>query len=125
MKLRIKGNSLRFRLTRSEVEKLHRTNSIEERVTFGPRDYLYYRIEGSDGDDVTAALLGSTITISVPSGVIDKWAGGDEVGIEARQPIDDSEPLDIMIEKDFVCLTPREGEDSADHYPHPGSGETC
>jgi hypothetical protein len=34
--------------------------------------------------------------------------------------------LRILVEKDFACLAPREGEDESDMFPNPLSGkETC
>jgi hypothetical protein len=35
--------------------------------------------------------------------------------------------LGILVEKDFACLAPREGEDESDMYPHPEAkqGESC
>jgi hypothetical protein len=31
--------------------------------------------------------------------------------------------LQILVEKDFACLTPRKGEDDGDAFPNPN--ETC
>ena len=32
----------------------------------------------------------------------------------------------ILVEKDFQCLAPREGEDESDMFPHPdGDSTTC
>ena len=36
MKLRIKGNSLRFRVTQSELAKLVELGRVEETIYFGP-----------------------------------------------------------------------------------------
>ena len=40
MKLRMKGDSLRLRLTRGEVQELARTGRVEERVHIGARGVL-------------------------------------------------------------------------------------
>ncbi|WP_375587860.1 DUF7009 family protein [Flagellimonas aurea] len=41
MKIRIKGNSIRFRLTQSEVKQLSETGSIIETTEFGPSKFQY------------------------------------------------------------------------------------
>ena len=43
MKLRIKGNSLRLRLSKTEVEKLAVAKYLEERTLFGSK-YFWLRI---------------------------------------------------------------------------------
>lgn len=120
MKLRISGNSLRLRLTRSEVEEFAATGSYENSIglTGGT---LTYRLERTGAATLTASLSGSTITVRVPGTAADQWTNGDEVGIEASE----NGGLTIVIEKDFACLKPREGEDTDDHYPHPATGAAC
>jgi len=44
----------------------------------------------------------------------------DEVSLQAEQPLGDGENLKLLVEKDFRCLSPREGEDDADLFPNPG-----
>lgn len=46
MKLRLQGNSLRLRLTRSEVVRLNGHGSVEEAASFGSGGSLIYRIQG-------------------------------------------------------------------------------
>ena len=45
MKLRLQGNSVRLRLTRSEVERLRETGLVEESVDFGAGAALAYRLQ--------------------------------------------------------------------------------
>ena len=120
MKLRIQGNSLRFRLTRSEVARLDKDGLIAETTYFGVGHSLTYRLrKEADGIDVRAEHAGGVITVSAPAAEVHKWATTDEVGIAAR----DSVPS-IAIEKDFRCLTRRE-EDEVDAYPHPVEQASC
>jgi hypothetical protein len=38
----------------------------------------------------------------------------------------ESGQLSILVEKDFACLSPREGEDEMELFPHPLKGrDTC
>jgi hypothetical protein len=45
MKLRLQGNSVRLRLTRSEVERLRETGLVEESIEFGSGESLVYRLQ--------------------------------------------------------------------------------
>ncbi len=46
--------------------------------------------------------------------------------MKGEQLLDDGSMLDILVEKDFACLTKREGEDESDMYPHPEAGaQSC
>jgi hypothetical protein len=116
MKLRIQGNSLRLRLTRSEVVGLHRNGVIEETTQFSIGGSLTYRIQRRASiQNIQAEVADRTITVYVPAGALDAWATSDDVGLAARDGV-----LKIAIEKDFRCLTrPREEEGEADAYPHP------
>jgi hypothetical protein len=119
MKLRIQGDSLRFRLTRSEVAKLYEDGLIAETTNFVGHSLTYRLRKEPGGSGVRAELADGTITVSAPAGAVDQWASSDAVGITARYGV-----LRIAIEKDFRCLTRRE-EDEADAYPHPVEQATC
>jgi hypothetical protein len=116
MKLRIKGNSLRLRLGRSEVHRLATEGVVEEVTTFGPGNQLSYALlTSADEKRITATFVGPRIIICAPANVVDQWALTDEVGIRAVQQSGDKE-LDILIEKDFECLEAPEGESQEDAF---------
>ena len=115
MKLRLQGNSLRLRLTRSEVERLRDTGVVEESVGFDIECPLAYRLRASSADgQVAAAFRNGAIDVSVAGEAVALWAGSDEVGIYAR-----SGGVTISIEKDFRCLTRPLDEAERDAYPNP------
>jgi hypothetical protein len=115
MKLRLQGNSVRLRLTRSEVERLREAALVEESVDFGS-EVLVYRLQSRlEQGPVEAAIRQGTITVSVSTETAQAWACSDEVGIYAQ-----SGSLSISIEKDFRCLTRPLDEPERDAYPHPG-----
>jgi hypothetical protein len=121
MKLRIQGDSLRLRLTRSEVAGLHESGVVEETAHFLGGQGLTYRIRKSSGNEgICAQLADGTITVHVPSGAVEAWATSDDVGLAARAGV-----LRIAIEKDFRCLTRSREEDEADAYPHPAEQLSC
>lgn len=125
MKLRIRGDSLRLRLTQGEVRSLRETGSVIETLHFGP-SALHYELRSADVDAPVASFDGGHIVVSLPRARANAWADGDEVGIAAEQALAQG-TLALLIEKDFQCLAPREGEDDVDAFPHPGaeSGASC
>jgi len=120
MKLRISGNSLRLRLTRSEVEEFASTGTYESSIDLVGGRLVYKLEKDADSASPSAMFSDGMITVSVPAYAADQWTGSEDVGIEATHA-----GLKIVIEKDFACLTPRPGEDTPDHYPHPATGAAC
>lgn len=122
MKLRVRGSSLRLRLTRTEVECLAGPEGcVEDSVRFGPQASLTYRIRRAEVPAVGASLEGTRIDVVVPPATIDAWAKSEEVGFEAEQSTGGPEPLRILVEKDWTCLTARAGEEDVDTFPNPNT----
>jgi hypothetical protein len=116
MKMRLQGNSVRLRLTRSEVERFRDTGIVEESVDFGGGEVLAYRLQSRpELGPVRAGFRQGTMIVSVATGVAQAWAASDEVGVYAQ-----SGALAISIEKDFRCLTRPLDQQEPDAYPHPG-----
>lgn len=123
MKLRIRDNSLRLRLTQVEVERLRRDGLVSARILFPDGRELVYEIESSPASVAPAAFYGGdTITVRLPETRVLAWAATDQVSIEEEQLLTGGESLKLLVEKDFACLAPREGEDESDMYPHPLRG---
>jgi hypothetical protein len=122
VKLRTKGRSIRLRLTRGEVDALGRGERVAETVPFSPTARFVYAVE-CGGGSIVASLVGSALVVRVPSDAARTWSTSEQVGLSADQPIAGEEPLKILIEKDFACLTVREGEDDGDAFPNPN--QTC
>ena len=115
MKLRLQGNSLRLRLTRSEEMDLCQAGIVEEAVDFGQSTVLIYRIQSHGATDpLHAVFCRDSITVRIPAESVAVWAAADEVGLYAQQGA-----LKISVEKDFRCLTRRPDEQEPDAYPHP------
>jgi len=122
MKLRIKGNSIRLRLLRTEVEKFAAAGQISEEIEFGTdrSSYLRYSLVTSPGaESIAARFSGNEISIVVPIAIANKWTSSDEVGFECEQPIGGDELLKILVEKDFECIERADDPDRADAYPNP------
>jgi hypothetical protein len=129
MKLRIRGNSLRFRTTRSEVAKLIDAGRIEETVFFAAGDHckLTYALElGRDEHQRFLELRyrPSEIVIVLPTEQARPWAEGNIVGIYHSIDLGIRGPLELIVEKDFACLDGADA-DSVDTFPNPNVGATC
>ena len=123
MKLRIRDNALRLRLTQVEVERLRRDGLVSARILFPDGRELVYEVESSPASVAPAAFYtGNTVNVRLPETRVLAWAATDQVSIEEEQLLTGGESLKILVEKDFACLAPREGEDESDMYPHPMRG---
>src|SRR5215213_5554984 len=122
MKLRIKSNSIRLRLLRSEVERFATVGQISEEIEFGTdrSSYLRYSLVTSpDAESISARFLGNEISIVVPVAIANKWTSSDDVGFEMDQPIGGDSLLKILVEKDFECVDRPDDPDRADAFPNP------
>jgi hypothetical protein len=109
MKLRMRGNSLRLRLTRSEVATLVERRSVGERVEFPNDSELVYELESCEGlGGIVALFENGRIRVMAPGAEVREWASTDRVGMEGN-----SGRLTVLIEKDFQC---RHGEEDSDAY---------
>lgn len=123
MKLRIRGNSLRLRLTKSEVAEISAGSAVEETVEFGgepAQQLIYALVPTRDVESPTAVFDSGRIIVYIPKAQADEWARTNQIGIEAEKTVgDDGRALRILIEKDFTCLEPRTGGEDADTFAHP------
>jgi hypothetical protein len=118
MKVRIKGNSLRYRLTRPEVEGFSETGLVEERVNFGAAA-LTYALCMTDARELSATFADNRIVLYLPAAFVDEWVHTDRVGFDQRVPIAGiNEDLYLLVEKDYTCLD-KVDEDQSDNYPNP------
>ncbi|HTI72674.1 MAG TPA: hypothetical protein VMF06_22055 [Candidatus Limnocylindria bacterium] len=119
MKLRIRGNSVRLRLTKAEVRDLALVGHVEERVQIGigPDAYLRYRIEAGPISAITSRLEVHTVIISVPVETARHWEANDLVGLYTET----AWGLRIAVEKDFRCLDPSRTEDESDAFDNPSA----
>ncbi len=126
MKLRIRGDSMRLRLKRSEVDQFAAGTSIVEETHF-PGAVLTYRLDVSENSNVSATFDNGVLVVSLPKSTVLDWASTDEVSLFAEQKLSGSGALSLLIEKDFKCLEPghhRDCEDDEDTFPHPGAQST-
>ena len=120
MKLRIRGDSIRLRVTRGELDTLGSAGICTERVHVAPGAVFEYRLcVRLDHGPTAASFTGGVLEVSLSREEFGAWAGSEhEVGIRANQD-NGGDGLSLLIEKDFPCLTMREGEDDSDAFARP------
>ena len=119
MKLRIRGNSIRLRLTRGEVERIAHGETIEEIVDLFPMPFAYSLVP-REAVKIEAVFDGGSLSVTVPEHQAANWAKGEEVGMEEV-----SGGVRLLIEKDWACVKPRADEDESDMYEHPEASAVC
>ncbi|MBB6144451.1 hypothetical protein HNQ77_002403 [Silvibacterium bohemicum] len=127
MKLRIKGNSVRLRLLRSEVNTLIETGRLEEKIHFGSAEdaFLIYRLEHEAGlANVEVRHEQSEVTIILPTQQTVAWAETNQIGIYSAVDLGGHGTLDVIVEKDFACLDLSDA-DNHDTFPNPQIGAVC
>lgn len=124
MKIRILDDSIRLRLTRGEVERVGKGDVVEGATRFPGGATFRYALERAEVADPSARFEQGRIAVLLPHAVAQAWADGNDVGIEARPALEGAQTLRLLIEKDFKCLAPRDGEDDTDAFEHPLAGET-
>ncbi len=112
MKIRIKGDSIRYRLSKTDVSIFTKKGYIEETTHFGTQ-VLAYALQKSDHLELKATFTENKVTVFVPSAMITEWESTDRTGFEGYD-----NKLFILIEKDFQCLD-NVAEDQSDNYPNP------
>lgn len=120
MKLRIKGNSIRLRLTQSEVATFAQTGYLEEHTVFANTTLTYALAKTATVQELSATMEGTTITVQVPIATAQNWTDTTEVGFQNQYAFADGHSLFLLVEKDFVCLD-NTFEDQSDNYPNPNA----
>ncbi len=126
MKLRIQGNSLRLRITPSDMTRLLANGRIEETICFGsePNASLTYALEhNTRANAMSVRYTPREVTVILPTADAQQWAGGQDVGIYADAPTSQG-PLSLAVEKDFACLD-KSNAQNADTFPNPNQGAFC
>lgn len=127
MKLRIKGDSLRLRVSRSELDRFLEGERIQDTIHFGAASEakLTYALEiALQTAPVRVKYESQTVTVCLSDSQARNWARPSEVGVYSAVAIDPHFSLDIIIEKDFACLDRGEAENE-DTFENPKTGVTC
>lgn len=112
MKIRIKGDTIRYRLSKTDVSNFKNEGYIEESTDFGHSKFGY-ALKKTDKNTLSAIFIDNKITILMPAAMAAEWTSTDRIGFEGYD-----DKLFMLIEKDFQCLD-NVAEDQSDNYPNP------
>ncbi len=118
MKIRIRGNSVRIRLSKSEVEQFAEDGFLEEKTDF-ISSTLSYSVKKTDSETMSADFVNGSIILYVPGHLIRQWASTNLVGLDCDMPVNNGKHLHILLEKDFKCIDNGIKEDQSDYFENP------
>ena len=121
MKIRIKENSVRFRLTPTEVKRFCEEGYIEKTTQFSTTTFTC-GVKQKQIETLQVDFNDNTITLNVPVDFAKDWNGNDVVGLEHYEGLSDGSKFFLLLEKDFACLD-NIHEDQSDKYPNPNAGK--
>jgi hypothetical protein len=127
MKLRIKGDSLRLRVARSELARIQSGERVRETIHFttAPEAKLSYALEmESQSAPVRVEYEAQEVRVILSKEQAITWSKDSEVGVYATVDIGTQGKLEVMIEKDFACLD-RDEQNNEDTFANPHSGRVC
>lgn len=115
MKIRLRGNTVRFRLLEPEVMRLAQGESITE--TLPSVLPFQYSVHPTAVADLAVTFDGVGLRLDVPAEWAKAWHASDEIGRTAKQDTGRG-TIEIKVEKDWACTTARP-EDNQGTYPNP------
>ena len=121
MKIRIKDNSVRLRLTRPEVEQFGKEKYIEGRTEFGDTVFVYAMLCDQEIAEMFAGLDNNKITMHIPASIAESFVNTDAVGFQHEQLLPSGNKLFLLFEKDFKCIDADVLEDQSDNYENPSA----
>jgi len=116
MKLRIKKNTLRLRLSIDEMQKLADGFSVEMNTCFG--ETTLKTVVFPFGNDISASFLKGEIIVVFPQQEATVLLKNEDSGVEHNAVLAEGKQLKILIEKDFKCIG-RADELNAGLFPNP------
>ncbi len=120
MKIRILDDSVRLRLDRDEVDAVGRGDAVESTTRFPHGSAFRYRLE-TGAARTSAAFDDGCITLRVSSDDARTWAETETaVAITGEESLGNG-TLRLLIEKDFECLDPRDGENQSNRFRNPSA----
>lgn len=116
MKIRIRGNSIRYRLDKADIAILQEQQQVAEITTIGAGT-LHFSIHAKAGEP-SIAMNANKVQLFLPADQVSAWTSTEQVGFKHELPNADGSVLHLLIEKDFKCLTERD-EDESQAFENP------
>lgn len=116
MKIRIKGNSIRLRLTKTDVADLKEKGMVREETVFSFEAVFSYALfVDADSEEINAKFKDNCVTVFLPEKEAAILTDSEEITVKNSQYNGSADGLFILIEKDLQCLD-EISEDQNDMY---------
>ena len=130
MKVRLRANTIRLRLTQEEVSAISGGEPVKLCTSFGAgfRQQLVWMVSAHHvGSSNTTILFdGSQVAIELSGEHVSNWlSDGTVEGFTETVASDAEESIILTVQRDYACLVPRDPAEDAGAFPHPGGGECC
>ncbi|MCO4292380.1 hypothetical protein NF867_05825 [Solitalea sp. MAHUQ-68] len=123
MKIRIKANTIRFRLDKDDINSINNSGFVKEETQIAGGK-LHFCIKSKPIENALIKLDPYSVHLLIPAAQLMEWAGNNINGLYITLINDDGSELKISIEKDYKCLTEREEDESA-AFDNPLSAHNC
>lgn len=112
MKIRIKGNSIRLRLTKTDVQSLKDNGLVEDKTIVNAQEIFSYALmTNHEIDKIAASFQNNKITVYLSKEEAKTLTETDEITVQGSQ----ENGLFLLVEKDLQCLDTT-SEDQSDMY---------
>lgn len=119
MKIRIKGNSIRLRLTKTDIKNLKENRKVEEKTIIGNEQIFSYSLEiFEQAEHIFSRFENNTISVFLPKKEAEILTNTDEITVSGHQKNGEIGDLFLLIEKDLKCLDTT-FEDQNDMFENP------
>jgi len=119
VKIRIKGNSIRLRLSKTDIQSLKDTGTVtEQTILAGEEVFVYELMVAESAVAVGASFKEGKLVVWLPLAKAAILTDSSEMGLYSIQENGEINGLNIVIEKDLQCLE-NTHEDQSDMYDNP------
>lgn len=119
MKIRIKGNSIRLRLTKTDIKNLTEKQEVEETTNLGNGMIFRYALKlNAEAEHIHADFSDGKISVFLNRNAYDTLTKTDEITVHHTTENGADGGLFLLIEKDLKCLDTT-FEDQSDMYENP------
>lgn len=126
MKIRLYQDSVRLRVSPSEMQDLVKNLPIAEKFSWGDKNSVHplsFHLIPSEITQLKTGETQGTYLIEWSKALINEWANSEETGMYHTFSVKGGINMSVAIEKDFACKG-RDDENKADRFPNPNQ-EVC
>jgi hypothetical protein len=118
MKIRFRKDTVRYRLDKMDINRLDEEGFCEEKTAILPGDIIF-SLSISEDNNKSISFEPPYLKLEVPAASMDPVIEGDQVGFECNIQGTGDSVVEVLVERDFKCLTEDRGKEDAHAFEHP------